>query len=80
MTKQQTQLLETLKARAKERRERAIAEGKILPTREISNPLYERLKARALAEGRELQPSHITDEKMKALVERMKARKIKKEE
>jgi hypothetical protein len=80
MMTQQKKLLETLKARVQERREKAIAEGKPLQVREIHNPLIEKLKARAKAEGKELKPMPLTDERMKKMVERFKARTIKKEE
>lgn len=51
--KDNRQIFEALKARAKESREKAIAEGKPIPS--FKNPLIERMKAareKAIAEGK----------------------------
>ena len=80
MMTDRNRLLQTLKARVQEKREKAIAEGRTIPAREINHPLIERLKAKAMAEGRELKPQPITNERIKALMERSRARTIKKEE
>lgn len=72
MMTDRNRLLETLKARVQEKREKAIAEGRTIPTREINHPLIERLKAKALAEGRELKPQPIINERIKALIEKSK--------
>lgn len=53
MEDKRQQFLETLKARAKESREKAIAEGRPIPS--FKNPLIERMKAareKAIAEGK----------------------------
>ena len=51
---------------------KAIAEGRTIPAREINHPLIERLKAKALAEGRELKPQPIINERIKALIKKSK--------
>ncbi len=64
-------LLEVLKARAKENRTIPVTS---------KNPLIKKLKARAKAEGKEIKTMPITNERIKALIERSKKRINKKEE
>lgn len=65
------QFLEALKARAKENRTTPVMN---------KNQLIERLKARAKAEGKEIKTMPITNERIKALIERSKKRINKQEE
>lgn len=63
--------LETLKARAKENRTTPVMS---------KNPLIEKLKARAKAEGKEIKTMPITNERIKALIEKSKKQINKQEE
>ena len=58
--------LEALRARAKENR--------AIPVMS-KNPLIERLKARAKAEGKEIKPMPIANERLKALMEKARIKK-----
>ena len=64
-------MLEVLKARAKENRTTPVMS---------KNQLIERLKARAKAEDKEIKTMPITTERIKALIERSKKRINKQEE
>lgn len=70
-------ILKTLQARAKEAREKAIAEGRVIPSVEHRNALIEKIKARAKAQKSQLSP--MTQERMNKLIERL-TNKAKKEE
>ena len=72
--KDNRQLLSALKARAKESREKAIAEGRTIPS--IKNPILERMKAareKAIAEGR-VRPQ--MPNKMAEILKKMKEAKM----
>ena len=71
------QILEALRARAKEARERAIAEGRTIPSVEHKNAFIERLKARAEAQGKTFNPKPMTNERMQKIIERIKNRQNK---
>lgn len=70
-------ILKTLQARVKEAREKAIAEGKVIPSVEYRNAFIERMKARAEAQKSQLSP--IAQERMNKIIERL-TNKAKKEE
>lgn len=70
-------ILKTLQARAKEAREKAIAEGRVIPSVEYRNAFIEKMKTRA--EDKKSQLSPIAQEKMNKIIERL-TNKAKKEE
>lgn len=70
--------LETLKDRAN--REKAMAKGMTMQSKEIKHPLVDILKRKAHVEGKELKPQPITNARLKALVERNKNKTTLKEE
>lgn len=63
-------ILEALKARAKEAREKAIAEGRAIPSAGYRSAFIERMKARAAAQGKELNPLPI-EGRMRKIIERL---------
>jgi hypothetical protein len=70
-------ILKTLQARANEAREKAIAEGRAIPSVEHRNAFIEKMRARAEAQKSQLSP--MTQERMNRIIERF-ANKAKKEE
>lgn len=72
MEDKRQQFLETLKARAKEAREKAIAEGRVIPSIEHRNAFIERMKARAAASEKTMSP--MAQERMQKIIERFKNR------
>lgn len=69
METKRNEVLEALRARAKEARERAIAEGRAIPSIEHRNAFIERVKARAAASGKTMSP--VAQERMQKLIERI---------
>lgn len=65
-------ILKTLQARAKEAREKAIAEGRAIPSIEHRNAFIERMKARAAASEKTMSP--MAQERMLKIIERFKNR------
>jgi hypothetical protein len=79
MEDKRQQFLETLKARAKEAREKASAEGKTVPT--IKNPLMEKLReraAKAKAEGKTAKSFPAPNARFAELIKKMKEAKLNK--
>lgn len=77
MEDKRQQLLEALKARAKEARDKAIAEGKTVPT--IKNPLMEKIReraAKAKAEGKTVKSSPAPNPRFAELIKKMKETKL----
>lgn len=70
-------IIKTLQARVKEAREKAIAEGRAIPSVEYRNAFIERMKTRAEAQKSQLLP--IAQERMNKIIERL-TNKAKKEE
>lgn len=79
MEDKRQQFLEALKARAKEAREKAIAEGKTVPT--IKNPIMEKLReraAKAKAEGKTARSYPAPNARFAELIKKMKEAKLNK--
>ena len=74
-------MAETLKARAEAARKKAIEEGREIPAIRISNPLLEKLKTMAAAQGKELKPQRLKVKMFdnNKFVERLKNQKTNKE-
>ena len=70
-------IFKTLQARAKEAREKAIAEGRAIPSIEHRNAFIEKMKARAETQKSQLPP--MVQERMNKIIERL-TNKTKKEE
>ena len=72
METKRNEVLEALRARAKEAREKAIAEGRVIPSIEHRNAFIERMKARAAASEKTMSP--MAQERMLKIIERFKNR------
>lgn len=72
METKRNEVLEALRARAKEAREKAIAEGRAIPSIEHRNAFIERMKARAAASEKTMSP--MAQERMLKIIERFKNR------